>query len=364
MVGPDVGGGFGAKMIGVEELLLGWLARRLGKPVRWTETRSESMVAMPHGRAQRADFTLGGKSDGTILAYRLDVLQDSGAYPALGAFLPNLTALMSSGVYAIPKIEFEGRSVVDEHDADLRVPRRRPPGGDAGDRAGDRRASRPSSAWIRSTCGARTSSRTTRSRTRPCPARSTTSATTAARSTSRSARPASTSSARSRSAAATRATRSSSASASRAYVEITNGVHETEFGEVEITPDGGAILHTGSFSHGQGHETTFAMITAERLGLPIDKVTVLKGDTDDVAQGHRNLRLEVDADRRHGRARRRRRGRRAGEEARRRLPRGEPGRHRPRPGRRQAPRRRRAVARDWRGRSSRHAPPATAGSPS
>ena len=70
-----------------------------------------------------------------------------------------------------------------------------------------------------------------------------------------------------------------------AYVEITNGVHETEFGEVEITADGGAILHTGSFSHGQGHETTFAMITAERLGLPIDKVTVLKGDTDDVAKG-------------------------------------------------------------------------------
>jgi len=69
------------------------------------------------------------------------------------------------------------------------------------------------------------------------------------------------------------------------YVEITNPIAETEFGEVEITPDGGAIVRTGSFSHGQGHETTFAMITAERLGLPLEQVTVVKGDTDEVAQG-------------------------------------------------------------------------------
>jgi carbon-monoxide dehydrogenase large subunit len=69
------------------------------------------------------------------------------------------------------------------------------------------------------------------------------------------------------------------------YVEITNGINETEFGEVEITEDGGAIVRTGSFSHGQGHETTFAMIAAERLGLPVEKVTVLKGDTDVIAKG-------------------------------------------------------------------------------
>ena len=57
-----------------------------------------------------------------------------------------------------------------------------------------------------------------------------------------------------------------------AYVEISNPVGETEFGEVEITEDGGAILRTGSHSHGQGHETTFAMIAAERLGLPVERV--------------------------------------------------------------------------------------------
>jgi len=70
-----------------------------------------------------------------------------------------------------------------------------------------------------------------------------------------------------------------------AYTEITNPLGEEEYGEVEITADGEAIVHTGSFSHGQGHETTFAMIAGERLGLPIEKITVVKGDTDDVPRG-------------------------------------------------------------------------------
>ncbi len=69
------------------------------------------------------------------------------------------------------------------------------------------------------------------------------------------------------------------------YVEITNGLAEPEFGAVEITPEGEALLRTGSFSHGQGHETTFAMIVADRLGLPLESVRVIKGDTDEVRQG-------------------------------------------------------------------------------
>jgi carbon-monoxide dehydrogenase large subunit len=69
------------------------------------------------------------------------------------------------------------------------------------------------------------------------------------------------------------------------YVEITNGLNETEFGAVHITPDGEAIVRTGSQTQGQGHETTFAQIAAERLGLPVEKVHVIKGDTDVVARG-------------------------------------------------------------------------------
>ena len=82
MVVPDVGGGFGAKSrCQAEELLLGWFARRLGRPMRWTETRSENMVAMPHGRGQLQHVTIGGTRDGRITAYQLDVVQDAGAYP-------------------------------------------------------------------------------------------------------------------------------------------------------------------------------------------------------------------------------------------------------------------------------------------
>ena len=113
VIAPDVGGGFGAKSaFGPEETLIVWLARHLGKPVRWTETRSESMIALPHGRGQRLELTLGGTSDGKLLAYRIDILADAGAYPGVGAFLPNLTGLLSSGVYAIPRIEVDGLSVV------------------------------------------------------------------------------------------------------------------------------------------------------------------------------------------------------------------------------------------------------------
>ena len=112
VVAPDVGGGFGAKGLSVETVIVPWLARKTGRPVRWTESRSENMVAMQHGRAAVLEFELGGSRDGDAQAYRLRVVQDAGAYPGLGAILPGFTALMSSGVYAIPKIESDTVSVV------------------------------------------------------------------------------------------------------------------------------------------------------------------------------------------------------------------------------------------------------------
>ena len=66
---------------------------------------------------------------------------------------------------------------------------------------------------------------------------------------------------------------------------MTNGISESEFGGVEITATGEAIVRTGSFSQGQGHETTFAQIASERLGIPVEKITVSKGDTDIVPRG-------------------------------------------------------------------------------
>src|SRR5437588_9975693 len=70
------------------------------------------MVESLHIRAQVLDFELGATREGVLEVLKLDIQADAGAYPGLGAFLPNLTALMSSGVYRIPKIEVSIRAVV------------------------------------------------------------------------------------------------------------------------------------------------------------------------------------------------------------------------------------------------------------
>src|SRR3954471_4361026 len=110
---PDMGGGLGAKSRTYpEELALGAYARRVGRPVRWTETRSENMVAMPQGRGQVQYARIGGTRDGRITAYQLDVVQDAGAYPLIGAVLPTMTMRMTTGVYDIANVGFTGVSVV------------------------------------------------------------------------------------------------------------------------------------------------------------------------------------------------------------------------------------------------------------
>jgi carbon-monoxide dehydrogenase large subunit len=113
VITPDVGGAFGAKFgADAEHAVVALAARRAGRPVRWVETRSENMLAMPHGRAQVQTVTIGGDRNGRIGAYRLRILQDSGAYPKFGALLPSLTALMAPGVYDIPALETSFLSVV------------------------------------------------------------------------------------------------------------------------------------------------------------------------------------------------------------------------------------------------------------
>ena len=113
MIVPDVGGGFGAKARTYpEELALAFYARRIGRPVRWTETRTENILGMPNGRGQVQHARLGGSRDGRITAYQLDVVQDAGAYPLVGAVLPGMTQRMATGVYDISNVGFTGVSVV------------------------------------------------------------------------------------------------------------------------------------------------------------------------------------------------------------------------------------------------------------
>ena len=113
IITPDVGGAFGAKFgADSEHAVTCWVAMQLGRPVRWSETRMENLLVMPHGRAQEQKITIGGMQDGTVLAYRIEIIQDCGAYPKAGAFLPSLTILMTPGPYNIPRAESWSTSVV------------------------------------------------------------------------------------------------------------------------------------------------------------------------------------------------------------------------------------------------------------
>jgi aerobic carbon-monoxide dehydrogenase large subunit len=107
VVAPDVGGGFGTKLnVYGEEALLVWLTRKLNRPVKWTETRSEHMATTIHGRDQIEYVKLGAKSDGTLTAIHTRLLQDCGAYfQLLTPYIPCFTAFVMSGCYAIPNVK-------------------------------------------------------------------------------------------------------------------------------------------------------------------------------------------------------------------------------------------------------------------
>ena len=112
VVAPDVGGGFGSKLqVYPEEALVLVLAKRLGQPVKWIETRSENMTTTHHGRDQINYVTLGAKRDGTLTACRARIIADLGAYLLLlTPFIPELGFPVMGGAYKIPAIDlrFEG----------------------------------------------------------------------------------------------------------------------------------------------------------------------------------------------------------------------------------------------------------------
>jgi carbon-monoxide dehydrogenase large subunit len=111
VIAPEVGGGFGVKVTAYpEDFLCAAIALRLRRPVKWIETRSEHLAATHHGRAQHAEVSLAARRDGTITAVKLRVLADLGAYPR-GALIPTLTAKMMNGVYRFASVDLEIRGV-------------------------------------------------------------------------------------------------------------------------------------------------------------------------------------------------------------------------------------------------------------
>jgi aerobic carbon-monoxide dehydrogenase large subunit len=109
VVAPSVGGGFGSKLdVYAEELIAVALARRLGLPTRWTEGRSENAVATVQGRGQIQDIELAADADGKLMAVRVKLLADMGAYMQLATpGIPLLGAFLYGGVYDVPAYSFE-----------------------------------------------------------------------------------------------------------------------------------------------------------------------------------------------------------------------------------------------------------------
>ena len=113
VVAPDVGGGFGVKIAHYgEEVLAAWASRKLGRPVKWTETRSEHMSSTIHGRDQIDYVKIGARRDGTITGLECTAICDLGAYyTLLTPFIPCFTGFVISGCYKIPNLQFKAKGV-------------------------------------------------------------------------------------------------------------------------------------------------------------------------------------------------------------------------------------------------------------
>jgi len=108
VIAPDVGGGFGGKLqMTPEEVIAVLVGRRLGKPVKYTESRSESLLAGHHGRDQIQDITITANRDGTVTGLKVELMADMGAYLGLVTpGVPILGAFMFNAIYKFPAYHF------------------------------------------------------------------------------------------------------------------------------------------------------------------------------------------------------------------------------------------------------------------
>jgi len=242
-------------------------------------------VAMGHGRAQWQTVKIGGSRDGRVRAYRLDVVQDAGAYAHLGAFLPFLTRVMASGVYDIPEVQFNARSVLTNTTPTVAYRGAgRPEATAAIERAMDLFAAEigldPAEVRRRNLIPADAFPYTT-------PTDTVYDVGDYERSLDLALEAAGYADLR-----AEQERRREAGDPRQLgvgvciYVEVTAGPQAGgEYGRVIVHDDGSATALTGASAHGQGHDTAFAMLVTDTLGIPLDRVTVKHGDTDEVARG-------------------------------------------------------------------------------
>ncbi len=286
VVVPDVGGAFGAKgSAGAEHYVVTAAAMRLGRPVKWIETRSENLVAMPHGRGQVQYVEMGFTRDGRITGLRCRIVGDGGAYGGFGGMLPAATTrMMATGTYRIPKLGYE---------VAVALTNTTPMGAYRG-------AGRPEAAaylervmdMAAAELGIDPLELRRRNFLQPEDFPFTTLTGSSydsgdyERALDEAARVAGYDALRAEQAERrARGDRHQLGIGVAAYVEITGGGSGSEYGYVEVHDDGSATVRAGTSSHGQGHATSFAMIVADRLGIPLDRIRFEQSDTALIPRG-------------------------------------------------------------------------------
>src|SRR5579863_8415817 len=295
VIAPDVGGGFGSKIfIYAEETVCVWAAKKVGRPVKWTAERSESFLVDAHGRDHVTHAELALDQSGKIKGLRVHTIANMGAYPSLfWSSVPTyLYAPLLSGQYAIPQIYCEVDAVYTNTAPVDAV----------------RGAGRPEATFVVERIvelAARETGRDPVAFRRANFVKSFPHQTPVLFCYDGGDYGASLDKAleladykgfarRKREAARHGKLRGIGFSTyieacglapSQAVGSLGAGVGLWESAEVRVNPTGSVEILTGSHAHGQGHETTFAQVVAERLGIPIESVSVVHGDTDKVQFG-------------------------------------------------------------------------------
>jgi aerobic carbon-monoxide dehydrogenase large subunit len=284
VINPDMGGGFGNKFgCYPEDVVLAALARHHRLALKWVETRVEHMVATTHGRAQAADLEAAVEDDGTITALRMKVTANIGAYPVF-TFIPDLTLFMGVGVYKVTAVDLQSTCVFTNTTTV----------------AAYRGAGRPEAAYylerlidiIAAEIGK--SPEEVRRRNFIPPSAFPYATPTGQNYDSGEYDRALTKALglagidqlrREQKERLQRNDRTLLGIGQAVYVEMC-GFGPYESAVVRVEPSGTVTAYTGTSAHGQGHETTFAQIIADHLGVDFEKIVVRHGDTAAVQMGN------------------------------------------------------------------------------
>jgi carbon-monoxide dehydrogenase large subunit len=298
VVAPDVGGGFGGKLqVTPEEVITLVVSRRIGKPCKYTETRSESLMVGHHGRDQIQKLALGAKSDGTVTAFKVDLLVDMGAYLGLvTSGIPILGAFMFNGIYKFPSYRFTCRNVfTNKNWTDAYRGAGRPEATYAIERMMDELAAEVGvdpmeireKNWIRhdefpfaTVAGLEYDSGNYEAATAKAKALFGYDDLRAEQKRRRDA-----GDSVQLGIGISTYTEMCGLAPSRVLGALSYAAGGWEHAAIRMLPTGNVEVVTGSSAHGQGHETAWSQILADRLGIPFDDIEVLHGDTQVAAKG-------------------------------------------------------------------------------